>query len=39
MTGLRLARIPDLLRSKQLEADFQQEVVADTPRQIEDRVK
>ncbi|MBP6015701.1 MAG: dynamin family protein [Candidatus Promineofilum sp.] len=35
---LRLARIPDLLRSKQLEADFQQEVVADTPRQIEDRV-
>jgi len=35
---LRLGRIPDLLRSKQLEADFQQEVVADTPRQIEDRV-
>ncbi len=35
---LRLGRIPDLLRSKQLEQDFQQEVIADTPRQIEDRV-
>ncbi len=35
---LRLGRIPDLLRSKQLEQDFQEEVVADTPRQIEDRV-
>jgi len=35
---LRLGRIPDLLRSKQLEQDFQDEVVADTPRQIEDRV-
>jgi small GTP-binding protein len=35
---LRLGRIPDLLRSKQLEEDFQKEVVADTPRQIEDRV-
>ena len=35
---LRLGRIPDLLRSKQLEQDFQKEVVADTPRQIEDRV-
>lgn len=35
---LRLGRIPDLLRSKQLEQDFQNEVVADTPRQIEDRV-
>jgi hypothetical protein len=35
---LRLGRIPDLLRSKQLEQDFQTEVVADTPRQIEDRV-
>jgi small GTP-binding protein len=35
---LRLGRVPDLLRSKQLEADFQREVVADTPRQIEDRV-
>jgi hypothetical protein len=35
---LRLGRVPDLLRSKQLEQDFQTEVVADTPRQIEDRV-
>jgi len=35
---LRLGRIPDLLRSKQLEQAFQDEVVADTPRQIEDRV-
>jgi len=35
---LRLARIPDLLRSKQMEADFEREVVGDTPRQIEDRV-
>lgn len=35
---LRLGRIPDLLRSKQLEQSFQDEVVGDTPRQIEDRV-
>lgn len=35
---MRLARIPDLLRSKQLEADFEKEVVADTPQQIERRV-
>lgn len=35
---LRLARIPDLLRSKQLEADFEKEVVADTPQTIESRV-
>jgi small GTP-binding protein len=35
---LRLGRVPDLLRSKQLEQDFQAEVVSDTPRQIEDRV-
>ncbi|MBW7958598.1 MAG: dynamin family protein [Candidatus Promineofilum sp.] len=35
---LRIGRIPDLLRSKQLEQDFQEEVVADTPRQIEERV-
>ena len=35
---LRMGRIPDLLRSKQLEQDFQDEVIADTPRQIEDRV-
>lgn len=35
---MRLARIPDLLRSRQLEADFEREVVADTPQQIERRV-
>ena len=35
---LRLARVPDLLRSKQLERDFEQEVVGDTPRLIEQRV-
>ncbi len=35
---LRLARIPDLLRSKQLEKDFDEEVVADTPDIIESRV-
>lgn len=35
---LRFSRIPDMLRSKQMEQDFQDEVVADTPRQIEDRV-
>ncbi len=35
---LRLGRIPDLLRSKQLEQDFQDDVVGDTPRQIEERV-
>ncbi len=35
---IRLARIPDLLRSKQLEADFEKEVVSDTPEQIERRV-
>jgi small GTP-binding protein len=35
---MRLARVPDLLRSKQLEADFEKVVVADTPDQIERRV-
>ena len=35
---MRLARVPDLLRSKQLESDFEKEVVADTPDQIERRV-
>jgi small GTP-binding protein len=35
---MRLARMPDLLRSKQLEVDFEKEVVADTPDQIERRV-
>ncbi len=32
---IRLARIPDLIRSKQLEADFEKQVVADTPEEIE----
>jgi hypothetical protein len=35
---IRLARIPDLIRSKQLESDFEKEVVADTPEQIERQV-
>jgi hypothetical protein len=35
---IRLARIPDLLRSKQLEKDFEKEVVGDTAEQIEQRV-
>ncbi|MDT8304630.1 MAG: dynamin family protein [Anaerolineae bacterium] len=35
---LRLGRIPDLIRSKQIERDFEEQVVADTPRQIETRV-
>jgi small GTP-binding protein len=35
---IRLARIPDLLRSKQLESDFEKEVVGDTAEQIEQRV-
>ena len=35
---IRLARIPDLIRSKQLEYDFEKEVVSDTPEQIEQRV-
>ncbi len=35
---LRLARVPDLLRSKQLERDFEQEVVGETPQLIEQRV-
>lgn len=35
---LRLGRIPDLMRSKQIERDFEEQVVADTPRQIEARV-
>ncbi len=35
---LRLARVIDLLRSQQLERDFEDEVVADTPQEIEDRV-
>jgi len=35
---MRIGRIPDLLRSKQMEEDFQNEVIGDTPRQIEDQV-
>lgn len=35
---LRLVRLPDLLRSKQLEKDFEEQVVADTPDAIERRV-
>ncbi len=35
---IRLARIPDLIRSKQLEYDFEKEVVSDTPDLIEQRV-
>lgn len=35
---LRLARIPALLRSKQMEQDFQDEVITDTPQQIDERV-
>ncbi len=35
---LRLARIPSLLRSKQMEYDYEKEVVADTPELIEQRV-
>ncbi len=32
---MRMSRIPDLLRSKQLERDFEREVVGETPDQIE----
>jgi small GTP-binding protein len=35
---LRIGRIPDLIRSKQIEQAFEDQVVADTPRQIENRV-
>ncbi len=35
---LRLARVPQLLRSKQLEYDYEKEVVADTPQRIEQQV-
>ncbi|NLF64052.1 MAG: GTP-binding protein [Chloroflexi bacterium] len=35
---LRLGRIPDLIRSKQVERQFEEKVVADTPRLIENRV-
>jgi hypothetical protein len=35
---IRLARIPDLIRSKQLESDFEKEVVADTSERIDQAV-
>ncbi len=35
---LRLARVPQLMRSKQLEYDYEKEVVADTPERIEQQV-
>lgn len=36
---LRLVRLPQLLRSAELRRDFEQEVVADSERQIEDKVE
>jgi small GTP-binding protein len=36
---VRLKRVPDLLRTEKLRADFEQEVVGDTPQQIEDKVE
>ncbi|MFO7540132.1 MAG: dynamin family protein [Chloroflexota bacterium] len=35
---IRFGRIPDLIRSKQVEKAFEEQVVADTPQQIEARV-
>ncbi|MCB8967123.1 MAG: dynamin family protein [Ardenticatenaceae bacterium] len=35
---IRIARIPDLIRAKNVEKSFEAEVVADTPQQIERRV-
>ncbi len=35
---MRLGRIPDLIRAKRVERAFENEVVADTPQQIEKRV-
>lgn len=35
---LRLGRIPDLIRTKQMQLMFEQQVVGDTPREIENRV-
>ncbi len=35
---IRLGRIPDLIRAKNVERAFEEEVVADTPQQIERRV-
>lgn len=36
---IRLKRVPELLRKEQLRADFEREVVGDTPRQIEEKVE
>lgn len=35
---IRFGRIPDLIRTKQIEHAFEEQVVADTPKQIENRV-
>lgn len=35
---IRFGRIPDLVRTKQIEHAFEEQVVADTPKQIENRV-
>jgi small GTP-binding protein len=35
---IRFGRIPDLIRAKQVEKSFEEQVVADTPQQIEARV-
>lgn len=35
---IRFGRIPDLIRSRQVERDFEEKVVGDTPQQIERRV-
>jgi small GTP-binding protein len=35
---IRLGRIPDLIRAKQIERAFEENVVASTPKEIEDRV-
>jgi small GTP-binding protein len=35
---IRFGRIPDLIRAKNIQADFEESVVADTPKQIENRV-
>ena len=36
---IRLKRVPELLRKEQLRADFEREVVGDTPREIEGKVE
>ena len=35
---IRFGRIPDLIRTKHIQHEFEQEVVADTPRQLENRI-